>query len=54
MIESLHFHRGYALRLRKSKSLISYGIISGKMPPHHNAINAFAEEDTHGAHVFPL
>ena len=28
MIESVHFHRGYALRLRKSKSLISYGIIS--------------------------
>jgi hypothetical protein len=28
MIESLHFHRGYSLRLRKSKPLISYGIIS--------------------------
>src|SRR4029453_15461825 len=27
MIESLHFHRGYSLRLRKSKPLISYGII---------------------------
>src|SRR5215468_1261998 len=27
MIESLHFHRGYSLRLRKSKLLISYGII---------------------------
>jgi hypothetical protein len=32
MIESVHFHRGYALRLRKSKSLISYGIISYKKP----------------------
>jgi hypothetical protein len=28
MIESLHFHRGYSLRLRKSKPLISYGIIT--------------------------
>src|SRR5262245_60889751 len=27
MIERLHFHRGYSLRLRKSKPLISYGII---------------------------
>jgi hypothetical protein len=30
MIESLHFHRGYSLRLRKSKPLISYGIISSQ------------------------
>ena len=28
MIESLHFHRGYSLRLHKSKPFINYGIIS--------------------------
>jgi hypothetical protein len=27
MIESLHFHRGYSLRLHKSKPFINYGII---------------------------
>ncbi len=28
MIERLHFHRGYSLRLHKSKPFINYGIIS--------------------------
>src|SRR6266436_2076244 len=27
MIERLHFHRGYSLRLHKSKPFINYGII---------------------------
>ena len=27
MIERVHFHRGYSLRLHKSKPLINYGII---------------------------
>src|SRR5262249_32421507 len=31
MIESLHFHRGYSLRLHKSKPFINYGIISFPM-----------------------
>src|SRR4029453_19114905 len=29
MSESVHFHRGYSLRLHKSKPFINYGIISG-------------------------
>ena len=28
MVGDSHFHRGYSLRLQKSKPLISYGIIS--------------------------
>jgi hypothetical protein len=28
MIERLHFHRGYSLRLHKSKPFINHGIIS--------------------------
>src|SRR5262245_38855940 len=35
MIESLHFHRGYSLRLHKSKPFINYGIIS--VPAPHTA-----------------
>jgi hypothetical protein len=45
MIERLHFHRGYSLRLHKSKPFINYGIISPQMPTSstlldqaHNAI----------------
>jgi hypothetical protein len=34
MIERLHFHRGYSLRLHKSKPLINYGIISLKKVMH--------------------
>jgi len=36
MIERLHFHRGYSLRLHKSKPFINYGIIS---------INTFAKNE---------
>src|SRR6266478_9680942 len=44
MVGDSHFHRGYSLRLQKSKPLISYGIISftwrgrrtqlRRIPPH--------------------
>src|SRR4029434_36647 len=33
MSESVHFHRGYSLRLHKSKPFINYGIISSSAPP---------------------
>ena len=48
MIESLHFHRGYSLRLRKSKPLISYGIISQHQPRLLNPWSNAARPD-----VFP-
>lgn len=38
----------------KSRDVFIHESASVKMPPQHNEINAFSEEDAHGEHVFPL
>src|SRR6266566_4139510 len=37
----------------KSRDVFIHESASVKMPPQHNEINAFSEEDAHGEHVFP-
>ena len=46
--------RAVAWLTDKNRDVFIHESASVKMPPQHNEINAFSEEDAHGEHVFPL
>jgi hypothetical protein len=56
MIESVHFHRGYSLRLHKSKPFINYGIISSLFYPGTIGEKSSVNEAPHlqNAQIMPV